>query len=90
MPRGKRWREGCRWLGVPATDAAGAQTRLYSTRGVRRQALVRQMAAAIEQRRAEGYSVRKIADKLGVAPITVQRWRRAAAAQEAPGGGRLE
>ncbi len=35
--------------------------------------------------RAEGCSIRKIADRLGVAPTTVQRWRRAAAAQEAGG-----
>jgi len=86
MRGGIRWQEGCRWLGVPATDGARGPASLPSPRGARGQAWVRQMAAAIEQRRAEGYSVRKIADKLGVAPITVHRWRRAAGGQAAGGG----
>ena len=71
MPEPKRWREGCSWLGVPAIQ------------GARGQAWVRQAAAGIKQRRAEGFSVRKIANKVGVAPITIHRWLRAAAAQEA-------
>lgn len=72
MPGPKRWREGCAWLGVPALHG-----RSHCARG---EAWLRRAAAGIERRRAEGFSVRKIAERLGVAPITIHRWRRAAAA----------
>lgn len=71
-----RWAEGCSWLGLPAIGARG-QFRFV------RADLVRQVAAAVERRRAAGFSIRKIAERLGVAPITVHRWRRAAVAQGA-------
>ena len=63
----RKWSAGCKWLGVPAAYV-----------GVRRRDWIRQVAARIKKRRAEGFSVRKIADRLGVASSTVYRWLREA------------
>jgi len=73
MRGAERWAEGCSWLGLPPI------------RGARGPAWVGRAAAGIKRRRAEGFSVRKIANRVGVASSTIHRWLRAAAAEEAGG-----
>ena len=60
------WFAGCEWLGIPSICHES-----------RRAEWLQEVAAKIRERRAQGVSVREIAERLAVSESTIRRWQKA-------------